>query len=258
MKKFPNSLALLVTAIIAVLPSCAQTTGKPPVLNQHILAAVKSMPKGGGYDASQKAVDRLAASVSYKDGRIHQDSKTATASFCSGATYLVLLKAIEQLRNQNALELSPKNLARFANLGVKDGEEIFGRWNANGPGAAKLFADLGCGVNFTSYDHAQPGDFLKMWWTEAIGGKEKGHLVVYLGHTEKNVRFWSSNQPGGYGEKTVSRDKIKNALFTRLTNHTRLTMGTKLSPSDPFLADMLRKDFSWAKVIQTCKVRKSP
>lgn len=216
------------------------------------------MPDGGGYEASQEAVDRLADGVKFRDGRIDQNLKAVGPSFCSGATYLVLLRVIEQLRSQGALTLSRQTLVRLADLDVKDGVEIFGRWNANGPGAAKLFADLGCGVNFTSWAHAQPGDFLKIWWTEAIGGRERGHLVVYLGHSPTEVTFWSSNQPHGYGRKSVSRKKIKHALFTRLTDHRRLAKVRKLPPTDPFLADMLGKDFTWARVTNACRVRKTP
>lgn len=239
-------------------PLFGQTEDKAPVLNRHVLAAVRSMPDGGGYQASQEAVDRLADGVTFQNGRIAQNLKTIGPSFCSGATYLVFLRVIAQLQKQGALELSPKDLARLSLLGVKDGEEIFGRWNANGPGVAKLFADLGCGANFTSWDHAQPGDFLKLWWTDAIGARERGHLVVYLGHTPTEVTFWSSNQPDGYGRKSVPRQKIKRALFSRLTDHRRLARVRKLPLTDPFLADMLRKDFTWARVTKSCRVGKTP
>ena len=100
------------------------------------------MPKGCGYDASQAAVDRLASSVSLKNGIIKQDLKAAKSTFCSGATYLVFLRTIEQLRLGNSTFLPESKYTRFADLRVKDGEEIFGRWNANGPGTAKLFSDL--------------------------------------------------------------------------------------------------------------------
>ncbi len=262
MKQFPSNILLLLLALACALPSCAQveveSSQQAPAFNQNVLAAVKSMPVGGGYDATQKAVDRLAASVTLNDGVIVQDTKACGKSFCSGATYLVFLRVIEQLRLQNSSFLPVEKLSRFANLGVKDGEEIFGRWNANGPGTAKLFADLKCGVNFTSYAHAQPGDFMKMWWTEAIGGKERGHLVVYLGTTGNQVHFWSSNEPNGYGRKSVSKSKIKHVLFSRLTHPQRLKNASKLPPKDPFLADMLRKDFTWPQVVKKCKVKETP
>jgi hypothetical protein len=262
MKQFPSNLILLLLLCGIALPSCAQVEAESaqqaPALNQNVLAAVQSMPDGGGYEASQKAVDRLAASVTLKDGVIIQDTKACGKSFCSGATYLVFLRVIAQLRLQNSSFLPIAKLSRYANLGVKDGEEIFGRWNANGPGTAKLFADLKCGVNFTSYAHAQPGDFMKMWWTEAIGGKERGHLVVYLGTTGDQIHFWSSNISNGYGRKSVAKSKIKHVLFSRLTTPSRLTYAAKLSPKDQFLADMLRKDFTWNQVTKACQVHETP
>jgi len=185
---------LLIAALSISLPSCAQiaTPQSSRGINAQILAAVKSMPSGQGYAAKQKDVDRLAANVSLKGRSFKQDLQKIGPTFCSGATYLVFLRSIEQLGlNQT---LPEKSLTRLANLGVQDGEEVFGRWNANGPGTAKLFADLNCGVNFTSYDHARPGDFLKMWWTAAIGGKERGHLVVYLSQTPSTLTYWSANQ----------------------------------------------------------------
>lgn len=262
MKLFQNNLLLFLFAISFALPSCAQVETesgqKTPALNSQILAAVKSMPTGGGYEASQAAVDRLAASVTLKDSVILQDTKACGKSFCSGATYLVFLRVIEQLRLQNSSFLPAENLTRYANLGVKDGEEIFGRWNANGPGTAKLFADLKCGVNFTLYAHAQPGDFMKMWWTDAIGGKERGHLVVFLSQTPTTVTYWSANEPNGYGRKTVAKSKIKHHLFSRLTTPAALTNASKLSPKDQFLADMLSKDFTWEQVVNKCKVSTTP
>lgn len=262
MKRYLNNITGFFLALAAILPSCAQVevqhAANAPVLNQHILAAMQSMPSGGGYEASQKAVDRLAANVTYKDGAIHQNLKAAGASFCSGATYMVFLKVVGHLHKSPPLALSEKTHARYANIGVKDGEEIFGRWNANGPGTAKLFADLKCGVNFTSYAHALPGDFMKIWWTDAIGGKERGHLVIYLGSTGDQIHYWSSNQPNGYGRKSVSKSKIKHVLFSRFTNAVRLKKASALTPRDQFLADMLRKDFTWADVAKRCNVKETP
>ena len=231
-----------------------------PPINKLVLWAVNTMPSGVGYDASQRAVDRLAASVTIsKDGNsIEQDLSVAKANFCSGATYLVFLRVVEELRRTGGLNLSPKVLARYANLGVADGEEIFGRWNANGPGTAKLFAELRCGTNFTSYAKARPGDFMKIWWNTEIGSKERGHLVVYLGKTTLDgkdaIRFWSSNIPDGYGVKTVSETKIKRVLFSRLDKFKRLKDAGKLSAKNVFLAEMLRKRFTWDQVVRECRV----
>ncbi len=254
-----RSLVSLLFVLACVAPALAEK--KLPVLNQHVLHAVRSMPKGLGYDASPAAVDRLAASVQYdfKRQRIAQDTRAAKASFCSGATYLVFLRVIESLRSQKALKLSPTLLERYANLGVKDGEEIFGRWNANGPGTAKLFAELGCGTNFTSFDRALPGDFMKIWWTSEIGAKERGHSVVFLGQFQRNgvamVRYWSANKPRGYGEDSVPRSTIKRVLFSRLERHERLRDAARLTPKNRFLADMLRHRFTWSDVVAQCRVQ---
>ena len=251
-------MALLRIPLILLLVSTFLTQAEVLDLNQYVLQAVASMPEGCGYEASQRAVDRLAASVSVKDGRIHQNLNASKASFCSGATYLLFLRVIDQLQKNKTIQLSEKQLARFADIDVDDGEEIFGRWNANGPGTAKLFAELGCGANFTLYEHAEPGDFMKIWWTTAIGGKERGHLVVYLGHTKTSVKFWSSNQPAGYGIKTVPRSRIKHTLFSRLTRHDHFAKSLNLSKKNQFLADMLRKDFTWDQVVKQCQVRSTP
>jgi len=46
---------------------------------------------------------------------------------------------------------------------------------------AVAFAASGLGRSFWGYKSAVPGDFLKLWWTEAIGRDESGHSVVFLG-----------------------------------------------------------------------------
>lgn len=75
-------------------------SGEVPGLNGYVLEAVRSMPEGGGYEASQEAVDRLASAVVREGGVIRQDLGKAGASFCSGATYLVFLRTIELLRRR--------------------------------------------------------------------------------------------------------------------------------------------------------------
>ena len=247
-----GALSLLCRCSLATQPELA--TAEAPPLNTCVLAAVKSMPAGGGYEATQTAVDRLAAGVSVKDSRFEENLDQIAASFCSGATYIVFLRTIDLLQERGHLTLSPAALSRYANLGVKDGEEIFGRWNANGPGTAKLFTELKCGSNFTSYEKALPGDFMKIWWTAEIGGRERGHLVVYLGTDGDDIRYWSSNIPNGYGEQTVAKTKIKRVLFSRFERHDRLENATVLPAKNTFLADMLTQPFTWERVVKECRV----
>ena len=247
-----GALSLLCSCSLATPPELSKTTALP--LNTYVLATVKSMPEGGGYEATQTAVDRLAAGVSVKDSRFEENLDQIAASFCSGATYLVFLRTIDLLQEKGRLTLSEAALSRYASLGVKDGAEIFGRWNSNGPGTAKLFAELKCGRNFTSYEKALPGDFMKIWWTEEIGGRERGHLVVYLGTKGDEICYWSSNIPGGYGEQSVAKSKIKRVLFSRFERDDRLERAISLSAKNIFLADMLTKPFTWTQVIKECRV----
>ncbi|MGJ8643450.1 MAG: hypothetical protein ACSHX9_08595 [Luteolibacter sp.] len=246
-------------AVCLVLASCASSPQQVGAdANAYVLAAVKTMPSGGGYDASPAAVQRLAASVSANGSGLQEDLERCGASFCSGATYVVFLRTIDQLREREGLVLSDAAMERYAKVVEQDGTEIFGRWNANGPGTAKLFAELGCGTNFTSYESALPGDFMKIWWTDEIGGRERGHLVVYLGSSGDTIRYWSSNIPGGYGRKSVEKSKIRRVLFSRLDNPGRLVNATRLSAKNQFLADMLTKSFTWEQVVRECRVKEKP
>lgn len=227
-----------------LVSGCANSTaGQATDFNAKVLAAVRTMPKGGGYDGSDATKNLLPKACELSGGVIEVQADRARPSFCSGATYLVLLKAL----GRGPEELLPV-------VDHQDGHGVFGRWNANGPGSAKLVADLRAGRNFTSWDEARPGDFLKIWWTDRIGGRERGHLVVYLGHDAEKVRFWSSNQPGGYGTKSVPRSDCRRVLFTRITHPERFASAGKLPAVDPWLARMLRDDFSWAEVAAKCRV----
>lgn len=219
------------------------TANESPGFNAKVLATVRTMPSGGGYDGSDATKNLLHGACDLTDGKIRVNARHARPSFCSGATYLVLLEALG-----NGSE------ALLPEIDHQDGHGVFGRWNSNGPGAAKLVADLAAGRNFTSWDEAQPGDFLKIWWTEKIGGRERGHLVVYLGHDAKSVRFWSSNQPGGYGAKSAPRSDCQRVLFTRITRPERFAAANSLPAVDPWLSRMLREDFSWDEVLKKCRV----
>ncbi len=224
---------------------CANTTpDKTNDFNAKVLAAVSTMPVGGAYDASDPTKNLLPAACNLNSGKIRVNANKVKPSFCSGATYLVLLKAL----HSGSEALLPKT-------DQKDGHGVFGRWNANGPGAAKLVADLAAGKNFTSWAKAKPGDFLKIWWTDQIGAHERGHLVIYLDHDAKNVRFWSSNQPGGYGIKSIPRRDCRRVLFTRITRPEKFADAKNLPTVDPWLAKMLRQDFTWKEVAAKCHVR---
>jgi len=143
--------------------------------------------------------------------------------------------------------------------GQPDGRGVWGRWNANGPGTARLFHELGLGRNFDDFDEARPGDFMKIFWTREVGSHEWGHSVIYLGRETRGgverVRFWSSNQPDGYGVKSVPRSKIAYALFSRLEHPDRVAGSTALPLVDPYLASLLKVRSSQAEARRQAGLR---
>jgi hypothetical protein len=138
----------------------------------------------------------------------------------------------------------------------RDGEGIWGRWNANGPGTARLFYELELGRNFDDFAEAEPGDFMKIFWSPEVGREEHGHSVIYLGAEKKAgldyVRFWSSNIPFGYGERSVPRAKIVRAIFSRLYAPSNLRRIEGTAPIDRYLASLVRVRSSYAEARAKC------
>jgi hypothetical protein len=224
--------------------------------NELILEQIRTMPQGGRYSASSFATSRLQQAVTLESGRLNVTPETAFPSYCSGATYLVFLKAIEALRDRGGLMLDQATVASLMVRGQRDGQGIWGRWNANGPGTARLFHEMNLGKNFDDFAEARPGDFMKIFWSSEVGKTERGHSVIYLG-MEKNagvdyVRFWSSNIPGGYGEKSVPRTKIVHAIFSRLDSPENLSRAVEAPSVDKYLASLLSTRSSYDEAKSKC------
>ncbi len=228
-------------------------------INKTILEAIASMPHGGGYSTSSTSMMRMQHAVTLSDGKLILHPILAEPSFCSEATYLLFLKTLLLLHERHQLTLDASTLKALCPLGQPDGEGIWGRWNANGPGVAYLFYEIGLGKNFTNLTQAEPGDFLKIFWTNAIGVTEHGHLVVYLGHERRNgmemIHFWSSNQHTGYGEKWVPLSAMRYLLFSRLMNPAALNNWPQLPRRSPYLASLLHKTSSWEEVKKQCGLK---
>ena len=243
-------------AAICVVADTLRAQLAPSPLNDLILEQVKQMPRGGNYSASRVATIRLQAAAHFESGKFFVLPDAASPSYCSGATYLVFMKTIEALRARGALQLNYETLDRLMIRGQRDGEGIWGRWNANGPGTARLFYELGIGRNFDDFAEAQPGDFMKIFWSPEVGRAEHGHSVIYLG-TEKKigldyVRFWSSNVPFGYGERSVPRTKIVHAIFSRLYAPAKLTRIEETPAVDSYLASLERVRSSYEEAKEKC------
>jgi hypothetical protein len=202
------------------------------------------MPAGGEYRASSESIQKLESAIKKEGNHLAIDASVAKPSFCSSATYLVFVSTLEELNRRGQIQFEEGAAEKLLVTGQHDGFGVWGRWNANGPGTARLFAELYLGHNFTSIEKAQAGDFLKIFWNDQIGAREFGHSVIYLGHGPNSagvevVRYWSSNKKGGYGRAEVPRSKIKRMLFSRLDYPERINQIRNGLKPDEYLASML-------------------
>lgn len=253
------SLVLILLAAAAITPLAAD-------VNRAVLEEVREMPAGGGYSTSLQAHAALASAVDVNEA-VSVRPERATPGYCSGATYLVFLKTLQALQDAGRISLSRETwdalVPRLRPDGkdtLPDGESVWGRWNANGPGTARLFYELGLGRNFTSFSAARPGDFLKIFWTDAVGKKENGHSVIFLGLESvagvETVRFWSSNRPGGFGESSVPREKIARAIFSRLEHPQKISGWPTLPQTDTYLASLLTTESSFPEAARMSGIEK--
>lgn len=247
---------LIISLGALLLPNESRAQLAPSPLNPLILEQIKTMPVGGKYSASRTATIRLQSAAHFESGKFFVLPDAASPSYCSGATYLVFMKTIEALRNRGDLQLNYETLDALMIRGQPDGRGIWGRWNANGPGTARLFTELGLGRNFDDFAEAEPGDFMKIFWSPEVGREEHGHSVIYLGTEKKDgldyVRYWSSNIPFGYGEKSVLRGKIVRAIFSRLYAPVNLKRIADAPIVDPYLASLVRVRSSYAEAKSMC------
>jgi hypothetical protein len=250
----PAVRRLFTFLLIFVAAATADAAG----YNTLVLEQIRKMPGGGKYSVSHFAKIRLQSAAHFESGKFFVIPTKPYVSFCSGATYLVFIKTVEELRDRGQLQLDFATLNQLIIRDQRDGEGVWGRWNANGPGTARLFYELGLGRNFTDFSQAQPGDFMKIFWNNNVGRRESGHSVIFLGTTQHRdgeyVRYWSSNIGMGYGEKEVPRSKIANAIFSRLETPANLARINNAPATDSYLASLLRKKSNFAEARQKCGI----
>jgi hypothetical protein len=248
---FVSNSAWRVFFVLAVAMSVSARAGD---FNAIVLRQVGLMPEGGGYSVTREAHSALNSAVDIGADGVEVSAGRAVPSYCSGATYLVFLKALREAHGQGLAGGRPVPWEALRPRASADGVGIWGRWNANGPGTARLFHELGLGENFTDYGRARSGDFLKIFWNDAVGKKERGHLVVFLGMEEKDgvphVRFWSSNKPNGYGAKSVPVSSVKRAIFSRVTNPAAIADAGAIPKRDAYLAGLLQKESNFAEALR--------
>jgi hypothetical protein len=117
-----------------------------------ILGIIKKMPTGGGYSASSESIQKLKSAIKKDSDHLSVNPAIAKPSFCSSATYLVFISALEDLFDRKQIQFGPGIADKLLVTGQQDGVGVWGRWNANGPGTARLFAELHLGHNFASIE----------------------------------------------------------------------------------------------------------
>lgn len=216
----------------------------------------------GGYDGSNETMQALVDSFGWSKRyrRPTFDPSIAQPSFCSGAVYAALLSAIMKWEEGNRRRyISEQAWRALVPQMVADGVGPWGYANANGPGFAMLVHRLGAGVNFTDWRLARPGDVMKIWWNEHIGGKERGHLVILVKMEGDTAHVWSSHMekdghPAGYGMRSIPKSAMARVLFTRITNPAAFNNAHRLK-DDPWLTDLLKKDVGWQECAVRCGLR---
>ena len=191
-----------------------------------ILAAIDSFPDRGGYYTGGKPNELFAKTtwrglheayqMTANDERPRFDPMLAQPSFCSSATYAVLIKALLIWDTKHKIkrdawvnmkpyvgivdELNPNGLSQ------DDGVGFWGRANANGPGLGMLVSELEAGFSFTAYrgaksernkemkgerykpdnewcgnhiwQRAVPGDLMKIFWNRNESrGSDSGAII---------------------------------------------------------------------------------
>ncbi len=144
-----------------------------------------------------------------------------TTSYCSGATYAVLIETLNQLLPHALQQLAPH---RFEALRMQEPDggrredkiKAWGWWNADGFGChfcLVQYLKMGCEIK---PDHLLPGDFVNISWKSGLG-----HSVVFLGWVEvnndKKILYWSSQRAtNGMADQLVSLQRIKEIKAVRL------------------------------------------
>jgi hypothetical protein len=261
-------------------PSPTQDSGD---LNVHVVEALRAVPTGGTFSLNSKeTMSDLVSAVKFDEasGQLQLQTKDLDHGNCSTGTYLGFAGVIASDQKQNQWKLSREAGQALLPKGQADGVGFWGRWNANGPGVARIFKDLKLGKNFVDsnidpvkgavIDSPKMGDFVKLFWdnSQGVGKNEAGHMAIfsrYMRGSKGEIQefcFWSVSDdsgssnwfPGGFGEKCVPRARVQHAIFSRLENPRNLEAVTTLPEKDAYLADMLKKEVTFENALRASGV----
>ena len=213
-------------ALLCIVGSAAAGDKVNKNWQQAVLAAIDSFPDHGGYYTGGKPNELFAKTtwrglndayqMTASDDRPQFDPLLAQPSFCSSATYGVLIKALliwdtkGKIKREAWVNMKPYvGIADELNpdgMGQDDGVGFWGRANANGPGLGVLVHELDAGYSFTAYrgakternketpderymtdiewcsldiwQRAVPGDLMKIFWNRNESrGSDSGAII---------------------------------------------------------------------------------
>ncbi len=181
-------------------------------------------------------------------------------SYCSGAVHAAVLAGLMHWdATRPDFAFTEEQWQSLVPRDCEDGDGVWGWANANGPGYAVLVHALGAGYSFTSPAQARPLDIVKMWWTDEIGGAERGHLAILIANRRDEIVIWGSHQKDDQGQegiyyKTIPKSKIKRMLFTRITQPEAFARAGEIG-YNPWLNALLRQPASWQQCLRRAGVK---
>ncbi len=241
----------------------------PPTWNAALEAAMKELSAQDGvytkhsYSTSKKAHDALRRCFGFtKNHHLYYFPESLTLSYCSGAVHTAVLAALIDWSRARPGEITLRrdDWKNLVPRSVKDGDRVWGWANSNGAGYAVLVHELGAGHSFTEWEKARPLDIVKLWWTQEIGGLERGHLAILLAVREQDILIWGAHDRdktgrGGIYVKSIPKEKIKRILFTRITKPKAFEKASRIGYNE-WLNSLLRVRVSWEETLRRSGVRR--
>lgn len=190
----------------------SELANEPKTLNEHVLAVINSIPRGGGYQwpATKGGNGCLEDVVFKKETLLHAGTatppNTLPPTYCCGLTLEIYFRALVRA----GVEL-PITFAQA--------REIQRRWFITKPeyrkGPVVALTERKLGTD-TSND-PRPGDFAQFWRSNG-----SGHSVIVLDYDKKTkaLRYFSTqSSTNGPGERTESPPELYTARATISTNN---------------------------------------
>lgn len=195
-----------------------------------VLQAIGLFPDKGGYYTGGKPNKQFATTtwqglnnayqMGTRDRRPRFDPVKAQPSFCSSATYAVLIKALLMWDDKHGQRISRQawvNMKPYvgiadelnpSGLSQGDGVGFWGCCNANGPGIGVLVAELNAGESFTAFRGAKTAEFKETPDEPYLTDEQwAAHPIWQLAKPGDMMKiFWNRNESRGHDGGAIIGD----------------------------------------------------